>query len=89
MGYARQAGMLSMPSTAVCCWECDPPSRVEIPARVYYRLKDSDLVSCPNGHVGKLADYKRAANSPAERHGPFMGLDTGLFLVQPLPGSTR
>ena len=84
MGYARQTGMLETLSAAVCCWECDPPSRVEIPARVYYRLKDQDSVSCPNGHMGSLADYKRAAGGTGERHGPFLGLDGGLFLVQPI-----
>jgi hypothetical protein len=64
--------MLGLPTTAVCCRECDPPTRVEIPARVFYRLKDHDLVSCPNGHRGSLAEYKLAATGAAEPQGPFM-----------------
>ena len=75
--------MLGLPTTAVCCRECDPPTRVEIPARVFYRLKDHEMVSCPNGHQGSLAEYKQAAAGTAERYGPFMGFREHLFLVQP------
>lgn len=57
---------------AVCCCLCDPPQRVEIPARIFYRLKDMDMVTCPNGHQGTLREYKQAAAEPATPHGPFI-----------------
>jgi hypothetical protein len=58
--------------TAVCCCLCDPPQRVEVPARVFYRLKDADIVTCPNGHQGTLREYKQAAGDPTTPHGPFI-----------------
>lgn len=57
---------------AVCCRLCDPPQRVEIPARVFYRLKDADTVACPNGHQGTVLEYKQAAGQLATAHGPFI-----------------
>lgn len=61
--------------TAVCCSRCNPPQRVEVPARIFYRLKDHELISCPNGHQGTLLDYKRAASEMAVAHGPFIRYD--------------
>ena len=58
--------------TDVCCHLCEPPQRVEIPARVFYRLKDTDTVSCPNGHRGSLLEYKQAAADRGTVYGPFI-----------------
>jgi hypothetical protein len=66
---------IKLPEPTVYCRECDPPSRVDIPAGVYYRMQDADTVSCPNGHRGTLEDYKNAARDPAVRHGPFVRSD--------------
>ena len=63
---------LMLHDAAVCCRLCDPPQRVEIPARVFYRLKDADSVACPNGHQGTLLEYKQAAGQIATPHGPFI-----------------
>ena len=63
---------LPQQDTAVCCRLCDPPQRVEIPARVFYRLKDSDTVACPHGHRGTLQEYKQAAAERGTAHGPFL-----------------
>jgi hypothetical protein len=60
---------------AVCCHLCDPPQRVEVPARVFYRLRDSDFIACPNGHQGTLLEYKHAACHLATPHGPFIRYD--------------
>jgi hypothetical protein len=57
---------------AVCCRLCDPPQRVDIPARIFYRLKDVDSVACANGHQGTLLEYKQAASQLATPHGPFI-----------------
>lgn len=57
---------------AVCCCLCDPPQRVEIPARIFYRLKDGDTVACANGHQGTLLEYKQAAGQLATPCGPFI-----------------
>lgn len=61
--------------TPVCCHLCDPPQQVEIPARVFYRLKDADSVACPNGHRGTLLEYKQAAAERGTAHGPFIRYD--------------
>ena len=66
--------------TAVCCHLCNPPQPVEIPARVFYRLKDADSVTCPNGHRGTLLEYKQAAAERGAAHGPFLTM-----MVPPLP----
>lgn len=60
---------------AVCCRLCEPPQRVEVPARVFYRLRDHDLVVCPNGHQGTLLQYKCAAGQIATAFGPFIRYD--------------
>lgn len=57
---------------AVYCHLCSPPCRVDIPARVFYRLKDEDFVSCPRGHQGTLIEYKRAAANLDYPCGPFI-----------------
>jgi len=57
---------------AVCCRLCDPPQRVEVPARIFYRLKDADTIACPNGHQGTLLEYKQAASERSTAHGPFI-----------------
>ncbi len=57
---------------AVCCHLCVPPQRVEIPAGVFYRLRDADLIACANGHQGTLSEYKRAAARVGTPHGPFI-----------------
>jgi len=66
---------LMLHDVAVCCRLCDPPQRVEIPARVFYRLRDADSVACPNGHQGTLLEYKQAAGQVATPHGPFIRYD--------------
>lgn len=57
---------------AVCCHRCEPPQRVEVPARIFYRLRDADLITCPNGHQGTLFEYKRAASLVGTPQGPFI-----------------
>ncbi|HEY1992289.1 MAG TPA: hypothetical protein VGH71_07485 [Gammaproteobacteria bacterium] len=71
--------------TAVCCRLCDPPQRVDIPARVFYRLKDADTVACPNGHQGTLLEYKQAAAEQGTAHGPFLRHDYPI--PRQLPGT--
>ncbi len=66
---------LMLHDAAVCCRLCDPPQRVDIPARVFYRLRDADLVACPNGHQGTLLEYKHAASRIGSPHGPFIRYD--------------
>ncbi|HSN18116.1 MAG TPA: hypothetical protein VLV87_07885 [Gammaproteobacteria bacterium] len=58
--------------TAVCCRLCDPPQQVEVPARVFYRLKDVDSITCSNGHRGTLLEYKQAAADRGTAYGPFV-----------------
>ena len=60
---------------AVYCRLCDPPQRVELPARVFYRLKDADSIVCPNGHRGTLLEYKQAASERGTAYGPFIRFD--------------
>ena len=74
---------LPQQDSAVCCRLCDPPQRVEIPARVFYRLKDADTVTCPNGHRGTLLEYNQAAAERGTAHGPFIRYDI------PLSGSQQ
>jgi hypothetical protein len=64
-----------MHDSAVCCRLCDPPRRIDIPAGVFYRLRDTDQVTCPNGHQGTLLEYKHAAVQIATAHGPFIRYD--------------
>lgn len=66
---------LPQQETVVCCRLCDPPQRVELPARVFYRLKDADTLTCPNGHQGTLLEYKQAAAERGAVHGPFIRYD--------------
>jgi len=72
MGRSRIRKHIMPHDGAVCCQLCDPPQRVEIPARVFYKLLDADVVSCPNGHQGTLLQYKQAAACRAVAHGPFI-----------------
>ncbi len=65
----------TLPDAPVCCQLCDPPSRVEVPARVFYKLRDEDLIACPNGHQGTVWEYKQAAGTVATSHGPFIRYD--------------
>jgi hypothetical protein len=74
-GKPRLDHRLMLHDPAVCCRLCDPPQRVEIPARVFYRLRDGDQVSCPNGHLGTLLEYKHAAGRIGSAHGPFIRYD--------------
>lgn len=78
---------LQQPDTAVCCHLCEPPQRVEIPARVFYRLKDMDAVSCPNGHQGTLLEYKQAAAERGTAYGPFIRYD--YLSGRSRPGNSR
>lgn len=71
-GSQRQEHRLMLHDAAVCCRLCDPPQRVEVPPRVFYRLRDTDHLTCPNGHQGTLLEYKRAAGQIATPHGPFI-----------------
>lgn len=64
-----------MEDNVVYCRLCEPPRRVEIPAGVFYRLRDMDQVTCPNGHHGTLLEYKHAAVQVAAAHGPFIRYD--------------
>jgi hypothetical protein len=75
MGHRNLDHRIMLHDAAVCCHLCTPPRRVEIPARVFYKLKDEDFVSCPNGHMGTLMEYKRAAASIAFACGPFIRYD--------------
>jgi hypothetical protein len=71
----HREGYLPQLDAAVCCRLCDPPRRVEVPARVFYRLKDEDTIACPNGHQGTLLEYKQAASERGAVHGPFIRYD--------------
>ena len=71
----RRSPSIMLRDAPVCCHLCDPPSRVEVPARVFYKLRDEDLISCPNGHRGTVWEYKMAAGSVATSHGPFIRYD--------------
>ncbi|MGH7485884.1 MAG: hypothetical protein ACREMY_09825, partial [bacterium] len=64
MASARVRSLISLLDSSVYCGLCEPPSPVEISASVFYRLRDQDIVSCPNGHQGKLSDYKYAVAHP-------------------------
>jgi hypothetical protein len=75
MNDSRQGHRLMLHDAAVCCRLCDPPQRVEVPARVFYRLRDQDLIACPNGHQGTLQQYKDAAQQQGATHGPFIRYD--------------
>jgi len=66
---------LMLNDAPVCCRLCEPPQRVEVPARVFYRLKDTDTITCPNGHRGTLLEYKQAACHISSAHGPFIRYD--------------
>ncbi|HEV2332194.1 MAG TPA: hypothetical protein VGV16_03450 [Gammaproteobacteria bacterium] len=73
MGYdGRLQHRIMLHDAAVYCHLCTPPCRVDVPARVFYRLKDEDFVSCPKGHKGTLIEYKRAAASLDHPCGPFI-----------------
>lgn len=72
MSSARVRSLISQLDWIVYCSECDPPVPVEVRARVFYRLRDEDLVRCPNGHRGTLHDYKHAAAHPGQPSGPFV-----------------
>jgi len=67
---------LMLNDAPVCCRLCEPPQRVEVPARVFYRLKDADTIACPNGHQGTLEEYKQAAGQLATPYGPFIRYDS-------------
>ncbi len=71
----RLSHRIMLHDAPVCCHLCTPPCQVDIPARVFYKLKDEDFVSCPNGHMGTLMEYKRAAASVANACGPFIRYD--------------
>jgi hypothetical protein len=75
MDRDQLASLVGLRNSSVWCQECDPPTRVEVAARVFYRLKDEEAIACPNGHRGTVREYKDAANSAAVRHGPFIRLD--------------
>lgn len=75
MENSRSTHRLMLHDAAVCCQLCEPPTRVDVPARVFYRLRDADLISCRNGHQGTLLEYKQAAASLAVAHGPFIRYD--------------
>lgn len=73
----QQAGITALFKSygaTVCCAECSPPSILEIPAHIFYRLKDADVIACRHGHHGTLREYKDAANGPSTRCGPFVRL---------------
>ena len=72
MGHQRLHHRIMLHDAAVYCHLCTPPCRVDIPARVFYRLKDEDFVSCPKGHQGTLIEYKRAAACIDFACGPFI-----------------
>ena len=75
MAQARLTHRIMLRDAVVCCRLCDPPCRVDIPARVFYRLRDEDRVSCPQGHQGSLLQYKQAAACIAVASGPFIRYD--------------
>ena len=70
-GFGTGMGIL-LQDAPVYCQLCDPPRRVEIPPRVFYKLQDSDLVSCPGDHQGTLLQYKQAAACLGSVQGPFV-----------------
>lgn len=72
MASARVRSLISLLDSSIYCALCEPPAPVEIRASVFYKLRDQDSVSCPNGHQGTLRDYKYAAAHPGERSGPFI-----------------
>jgi hypothetical protein len=72
MSSARVRSLISLLDSGIYCSLCSPPVPVEIRARVFYRLRDEDVVNCPNGHQGTLRDYKHAAANPGEQAGPFI-----------------
>ncbi|HEX5340228.1 MAG TPA: hypothetical protein VFX47_05060 [Gammaproteobacteria bacterium] len=72
MESGRARSHLDLLSSVICCAECEPPVAVEIPVGVFYRLRDHDTISCPNGHRGSVLDYKNAGNQSGERCGPFV-----------------
>lgn len=72
MSSARVRSLINQLDSTVYCTACEPPVPVEVRARVFYRMHDHDLVSCPNGHQGTLGDYKRAASNPGKPAGPFI-----------------
>jgi hypothetical protein len=72
MSPARVRSLISLLDSTIYCSECNPPVPVEIQARVFYRMRDQDLVHCPNGHQGTMRDYKHAVAHPGERSGPFV-----------------
>ncbi len=75
MNDSLQSHRVTLHDAAVCCRLCDPPQRVEVAARIFYKLKDTDLIACPNGHQGTLLEYKNAAGQIATPHGPFIRYD--------------
>ncbi|HET7922884.1 MAG TPA: hypothetical protein VFM15_09040 [Gammaproteobacteria bacterium] len=72
MDPRRGRSHLDQLDSVICCAECSPPVVVEVPVGVFYRLREHDLVRCPNGHQGTLLEYRHAANHPGERCGPFL-----------------
>jgi hypothetical protein len=72
MSSARVRSLISLLDSSIYCSLCNPPVPVEIRARVFYRLRDEDPVTCPNGHHGTLRDYKSAVANPGEQSGPFI-----------------
>jgi len=72
MTSARVKSLINRLDSVVYCTDCEPPVPVEVRAKVFYRLRDHDLVRCPNGHQGTLHDYKYAAANPGEKSGPFV-----------------
>ena len=54
---SHTSASIKLHDAAVCCQLCDPPSRVDVPARVFYKLRDEDLIACPNGHQGTVWEY--------------------------------
>ncbi|HEY4128307.1 MAG TPA: hypothetical protein VGN70_09700 [Gammaproteobacteria bacterium] len=74
-GKPHRDHRLMLHDAVVCCRLCVPPQQVDIPARIFYRLRDGDAVSCPNGHLGTLLDYKHAAGRIGTAYGPFIRYD--------------
>lgn len=72
MESGRARSRIELLDSIICCAECNPPAVVEVPVGVFYRLRDHDLVRCPNGHSGTLLEYKHAGSHPGERCGPFV-----------------
>ncbi len=75
MDQVHLTSLIGLRNSSVWCQECDPPTRVEVPVRVFYRLHDEEVIACPNGHQGTMREYKDAANRADVRHGPFIRLD--------------